>query len=280
MGPEIESNREKMTAASPGAADLLSLHGEVAVVTGAASGMGLAVAWRLLSAGASVVLADRDGEAGAAAAERMDSELGRSAAQVRFERCDVTDDESVRKVVETTVGHFGKLTILVNSAGIFPPGTALGVGLDVWDRVLEVDLKGTFICCREAAEAMIDCGGGRIVNFSSTSSTHYPFPGMPHYIAAKAGVDGLTRSLAIELGPHGIRVNAVAPGGTATEGQKAKLAAGDFPEELLDLVERRSPLRRFAEPDEQARVVLFLVSEASSYLTGQSLIVDGGMTLV
>jgi NAD(P)-dependent dehydrogenase (short-subunit alcohol dehydrogenase family) len=260
--------------------DLLSLDGKVAVVTGAASGMGFAMARRLGAAGASVVLADLAAEAGEGAIDRLGKELAETPGEARFTTCDVTDPTSVRQLVETTTSAFGRLDILVNSAGIFPPGTAMDMALDVWDRVLEVDLKGTFLCCREAARAMIRGGGGSIVNISSTSSTHYPFPGMPHYISAKAGVDGLTRSLAIELGPHGIRVNAVAPGGTATEGQKAKRAAGDLPQELLDLVEHKSPLRRFAEPDEQATVVLFLVSEASSYLTGQTLIVDGGMTLV
>jgi NAD(P)-dependent dehydrogenase (short-subunit alcohol dehydrogenase family) len=261
-------------------ADLLSLDGEVAIVTGAASGMGLAMATRLRAAGASVVLADLAADAGQAAVEKLRDELPDAKGEVRFEPCDVTDQASVQRLVDATTAACDRLDVLVNSAGIFPPGTALDLELEVWDRVLDVDLRGTFICCREAARAMIRGGGGRIVNISSTSATHYPFPGMPHYIAAKAGVDGLTRSLAIELGPHGIRVNAIAPGGTATEGQKAKRAAGGFPDALIDLVERRSPLGRFAEPDEQATVALFLVSAASSYLTGQCLIVDGGMTLV
>lgn len=251
-------------------ADLLTLRNRVAVVTGAARGIGYATAARLLEAGARVVVADVDGPG----AERAAARLGERATAAPV---DVADEASVRDLARSAVEACGRLDIWVSNAGVYPPAPVLELSADEWDRMLAVNLRGTFIGAREAARAMIAAGeGGVIVNVASTAAYRADAPGVAHYVASKFGVRGLTQSLAVELGPHGIRVLAVAPTVTLTPGleaQRAPLEAAGF---ALDDLGPRLPLGRVAVPDDVARVVLFCASDLSLLMTGSTLLVDAG----
>lgn len=238
-----------------GAAEALNLPlpGRVAMVTGAASGIGRATARSLARAGALVVGTD------VAAADDVVA-------------LDVRDDAAVRAVIARCVREHGRLDILVNAAGVTHRSPSLDVSVEEWDRVQEVNLRGSFLCCREAARAMSERGGA-IVNVSSQLAVA-PTGARASYVSSKAGVIGLTRSLAAEWAPR-IRVNAVAPGVTRTPMietiEQDEATRRGFIEKI--------PLGRFAEPEEIANAILFLASDAASYVTGQTLIVDGGYTI-
>jgi NAD(P)-dependent dehydrogenase (short-subunit alcohol dehydrogenase family) len=251
-------------------ADLLTLRGKVAVVTGAARGIGYATVARLLEAGARVVVADVDRPA----AERAAARFGEHATAAHV---DVAGETSVRDLVRFVVETHGRLDIWVSNAGVYPPTPVLELATEEWDLMLAVNLRGTFIGAREAARAMIAAGeGGVIVNVASTAAYRADAPGVAHYVASKFGVRGLTQSLAVELGPHGIRVLAVAPTVTLTPGleaQRAPLEAAGF---ALDELGPRLPLRRVAVPDDVARVVLFCACDLSLLMTGSTLLVDAG----
>jgi NAD(P)-dependent dehydrogenase (short-subunit alcohol dehydrogenase family) len=248
--------------------ELVSLPGRVAVVTGGARGIGLAVGRRLAEAGATVVLGDLD----AHAAESAASDLGGLGCEV-----DVRDTGSVARLADTAVSAFGRLDIWVNNAGIYPSHEALAMTEEDWDAVLDIDLRGVFLGAREAGRRMIEVGnGGVIVNIASTAAYRVAGRGIAHYAAAKHGVVGLTKSLAVELGPDGIRVLAVAPGVTATPGLEAarpELEAAGF---ALDELTAALPLGRVAVPDDIARVVLFCASDLAALMTGSTLLVDAG----
>ena len=251
-------------------ADLLTVRDRVAVVTGAARGIGYATAARLLEAGARVVVADVDGPG----AERAVARLGERATAARV---DVSDETSVRDLVRLAVEACGRLDIWVSNAGIYPPAPVLELSAGEWDQMIAVNLRGAFLGAREAARAMIPLGrGGVIVTIASTAAYRADAPGVAHYVASKFGVRGLTQSLAVELGPHGIRVLAVAPTVTLTPGleaQRAPLEAAGF---ALDDHGQRLPLGRVAVPDDVARVVVFCASDLSLLMTGSTLLVDAG----
>jgi 2-deoxy-D-gluconate 3-dehydrogenase len=259
--------------------ELLDLRQQTAIVTGGAKGIGEGIARRLAEAGAAVVIADMD-EAGAqATAQDIERQGGRAMAF----RADVSDASSVHAMVDAAISAYGRLDILVNNAGIFPFSPALELSEELWDRVLAVNLKGTFLCSQAAARRMVEQGpGGRIVNIASIDALH-PTGNLVHYDASKAGVVMLTKALALELGPLGVRVNAIAPGGIQTPGAQAAmqrvLPAGVDPEELARGFLARIPLKRMGEPDDIALAVLFLATELSSYVTGALLVVDGGFLL-
>ena len=251
-------------------ADLLSLFDRVAVVTGAASGIGYATAARLVEAGARVVIADVDVDA----AEQAQTRLGDRTLAVRV---DMTDEESVCELARHASDNLGSLDIWINNAGIYPTAPLLTLTADQWDEVQAVNLRGAFLGAREAARVMIGQGrGGVIVTIASTASYRAEGPGVAHYVASKFGVRGLTQSLAVELGPHGIRVLAVAPTVTLTPGleaQREDLEAAGF---ALDELGRQLPLGRVAVPDDIARVVVFCVSDLALLMTGCTLPVDAG----
>ena len=270
--------------------DLFDLTGKVAIVTGAGSGIGRAIALRLAQQGADIVIADLSIE-GAEATVPMVVDLGRRAIAMA---ADVRDPASAAAVAARAIEAFGRLDILVNNAGLFPSSPVLETSEELWDLVVDTSLKGTFVFSQACARVMTQAGrGGCIVNLSSKQAFR-PGNGLAHYAAAKAAVANLTESLALELGAAGIRVNAVAPGPITTEGAAkataartaAVEAAGNGSDEpgatgaaLQDDYRRRIPLGRFGTPDEVAKVILFLVSDAASYMTGAVVKVDGGALL-
>lgn len=258
-------------------ADLVSLRSRVAVVTGGAQGIGLATARRLAEAGASVVLADRDGDHAVAAADTLPD--GRGSART----LDVTDGDQIRAAVAEIADEHGRLDIWVNNAGIFPSTPLLELPDDEWDAVIAVNLRGMFLGAREAGRRMSELGnGGVIVNLCSTSG-HAGFgPGFAHYTSSKHGILGLTKALAIELGDADVRVLAVSPQLTLTEGITG--ASDDFDASglgaVLDGLAARTPLGRVAVPDDIARVILFAVSDLATFVSGSNISVDGGLLAV
>ena len=246
----------------------MSLAGRVAVVTGAASGIGRATAEALAARGASVVIADVD-DAGA----RTTADAIGVDDRVALVHADVRDEASVGDMVATAVDRFGRLDCACNVAGISAaPQAFVDVDATEWQRVLAVDLTGVFLCMQAELRQLLRQGdGGAIVNVSSGAGL-VPAPGQPHYTAAKHAVLGLTKQAAQEYARNGIRVNAVLPGQTETEPMRAYLdAQPDGGERLL----RRIPMGRMARPAEIAEAIAWLCSDASSYVSGDSLVVDG-----
>ncbi len=253
---------------------LARLDGRVAVVTGAARGIGFACARRLSEAGATVVLADIDGVAVTMAATRLSPVA--SAATL-----DVTNEAAVMQFFARMRTDHGGVDILVNNAGIFPQTPVLAMPATEWDRVLAVNLRGVFLCAREAAGGMAGRGRGVIVNMASMDAYHPTWTGLAHYDASKGGVVAFTRALALELAPHSVRAVGVAPGNIDTEGARA-MAPNLPPDEIARMTatgDARLPLGRPGTADDIARVVCFLASDLAAYITGTTVLVDGGYLL-
>ena len=262
-----------LTQTSRSIDELLDLTGKTAVVTGGAMGIGLAIATRLHEAGANLVVADKAAGRAVEAADALEERREGSALAYAI---DVADGPSVQRLVHKTVEHFEKLDVLVNNAGIFPFVPLAQMSEDDFMQVIDVNLRGVFLCTKFAAEQMIaQGGGGKIVNVTSIDAIHPSMVGLAHYDASKHGVWGFTKNVALELAPHGISVNAIAPGGVLTPGVKA--AQGDAVD--VEAMAQAVPMGRFADPDEIGRVALFLASDLSSYMTGSQVVVDGGMLL-
>lgn len=242
------------------------LDGKVAVVTGAARGIGEAVARALAREGATAVLADRDGTGVAEAAAR----LVRSGARASAFPLDVGDAGSVAAVFQQIHDVHGRLDILVNNAGVARIESFLDHSLEAWDLTLRVNLTGTFLCGQAAARLMARGAGGAIVNIASISGQRGG-NGRAAYGASKAGVIGLTKVMAVDLAPHGIRVNAIAPGPIETEMTRTGHTA-----ESRAAYHRLVPQGRYGSTDDIAAAVVFLVSSESGYITGHVLNVDGG----
>jgi 2-deoxy-D-gluconate 3-dehydrogenase len=269
-----------VTSAEKPIGALLDLRGKSAVVTGAAAGIGLGIAGRLAEAGAAVTIADVDGAAAEVAAAGLRA-LDRRAQAVA---ADVSAAADVQRLIGAAVGAYGGLDVLVNNAGIYPLRTALRMSEAEWDRVLDVNLKGAFLCAQAAAAQMRAQGrGGVVLNIASVDALHPSGVGLAHYDASKGGLLMLTRSLALELAPLRIRVLALAPGGITTEGARAQtqrlLSSGIDLEQMRKQFLAKIPLGRMGEPDDVARVALFLVSDVAAYMTGTLVVVDGGVLL-
>jgi NAD(P)-dependent dehydrogenase (short-subunit alcohol dehydrogenase family) len=243
---------------------------QVALVTGAARGLGRTMALALAEAGADVALGLRDRSTGGEVVAEIEA-LGRRALPLQM---DVTRLDEVYDGVDRTVGELGRLDVLINNAGLGPENPAEDVREDDFDLTVAVNLKGTFFASQAAGRAMIRQGGGRIVNLSSQAG-FVALPGEAIYCMTKAGVAHLTKCLAIEWGRHGITVNAVAPTFIATPGTAEAL---EEPEFRADVIERIAALHRVGEPTEVAGAVLFLASPAASLITGETLLIDGGWT--
>ena len=249
-------------------ARLLDLSGKSAVVTGAGRGIGAAIARRLAAAGAAVVVNFRSSGREAVAVARQIEAAGGAAVALQ---ADVTRPEEVERLMAGAIATHGGLDILVNNAGIYPVSSLLEMAEDEWDAVVDANLKSVHLCTQAAAERMIERGeGGAIVNIASIEG-HSPAPLHAHYDAAKAGVIMHTRSAAQELGPHGIRVNAVSPGLIRADGIEEA-----WPEGVARWL-AAAPLGRMGEAVEVADACLFLASPASGWITGAVLPVDGGV---
>jgi 2-deoxy-D-gluconate 3-dehydrogenase len=252
-------------------AELLDLAGRTAVVTGGAMGIGLGIARRLHEAGANLLIADLDETAAQSAATDLAAARPGSALAIRS---DVSDEESVQQMVRAAVENFAGIDILVNNAGIYPMVPLADLDAATFRHVLDVNLTGLFLCTKAASARMIEQGrGGRIVNVTSIDALHPSMVGLSHYDASKHGAWGFTKNVALDLAPHGIWVNAVAPGGITTPG------TGDMDEANMKAFEAMIPMRRMGKPDDIGRAVLFLASELSSYMTGSQIVVDGGRLL-
>lgn len=246
----------------------MQLKGKVILLTGAAGGIGRAAALAFAREGASVVLADVDETAG----ERVAAEVRDAGGEAWFFRVDVTDRQGVSQMVSEARYRYGRIDVLVNNAGITRDAILPNLTEDDWRRVLDVNLSGVLYCTQAAVPVMLEQGRGKIINTASVSGV-YGNVGQTNYAAAKAGVIGMTKTWAKELGPKGITVNAVAPGFIETE-MTAKV-----PEKVLAKIRERIPLRRLGKPEDVANVYVFLASDASDYLNGAVLHVDGGIAL-
>jgi 2-deoxy-D-gluconate 3-dehydrogenase len=258
-------------------AALLDLGGRTALVTGGAMGIGRAVAVRLAQAGADVVVADADG----VAADQVATELADQGHTALAVQVDVSSQAQVEHLVERTTAWRPGIDILVNDAGIFPTVPVLDMDIEQFRRVIDVNLTGVYLCSSLVARQMVAQGhGGRIINITSVDALHPSSVGLAHYDASKHGVWGFTKNLALELAPHRIWVNAIAPGGVHTPGTTAMTSVpGIDPLEIAARFEARIPMGRMGEPDEIAKVALFLASDMASYMTGSQVVVDGGVLL-
>ncbi|MDD4266591.1 MAG: 3-oxoacyl-[acyl-carrier-protein] reductase [Pirellulales bacterium] len=244
----------------------VDLADQVAIVTGAARGLGQTIARDIAASGAKVACVDVNEGLLAETVERITAAGGMAAAFP----CDVTDGQRVTAVVGEVVGKWGRLDILVNNAGVTRDNVVLRMKDEEWDLVLGINLRGTFLFTRAAAKPMIKGKRGRIINIASVSGM-MGNPGQANYSASKAGVIGLTRTVSRELSKRNITVNAVAPGFIATD-MAAKL--GD---EVIEQIKAETPLGRLGSPQDVADAVLFLASDAASFITGHVLVVDGGL---
>jgi 3-oxoacyl-[acyl-carrier protein] reductase len=247
------------------------LEGRVAFVTGAGRGIGAATALRMAEEGARVALADLDTEGCAQVAAQL-SKVGSEGLVLH---CDVADSAMVQDAVDKAASHFGRLDILVNNAGVLRDNLLFKMSEDDWDTVMNVHLKGAFLCSRAAQKYMVEQKYGRIISLSSTSALGNR--GQSNYSTAKAGLQGLTRTLAIELGPFGITANAVAPGFIDTEMTRSTARRqGLDPDAVIEQASKTIPVRRVGQPRDIANVIAFLASEDAGFLSGQVIYVAGG----
>lgn len=260
-------------------AELISLLGKRAIITGGARGIGFATAYRLSEAGASVAIVDTNSEQG----EKARQELAGYGYQVVFFPCDISKEDEVAKIMEWVEEKLGGIDILINNAGIFPHIPLADMTAADFDRIMAVNLKGVFLATREASRRMIaQNSGGCIINIASIDAVHPSHKGLSAYDASKGGVLTFTKSIALELAKHDIRVNAIAPGVVLTEGvlsttsglNQGKGSRGDLRSIITHI-----PMGKMGIADDIARVALFLASDLSGYMTGSLVVADGGYLL-
>ena len=245
------------------------LEGKVAVVTGASCGIGRAIALAFGKAGASVAVHYNGNEAKAAAVK---AEIEEAGGKAEIFRCNVADFDACSDFIKSVVKTFGKIDILVNNAGITRDGLVMGMSEEDFDAVIDTNLKGSFNCIRFASRQMMRKKYGRIINITSVSGVAGN-AGQANYSASKAGLIGLTKSVAKELASRNITANAIAPGFVKTE------MTDVLSDEVKEAAMKQIPLGRFAEPEDIANAAVFLASDMASYITGQVLLVDGGMVM-
>lgn len=250
--------------------DMFSLKGKIAVVTGASSGLGVTFAQALGEAGANLEITARRIDKLNIVAE----DLKRLGIKARPFQSDVSNQDQVRSLVDDTVKNFGRLDIMINNAGVAALSPATEISLEGWNKVVSINLTGTFLCARTAAKQMIKQGNGKIVNIASIyGAVGDVFPASPYY-ATKGAVINLTRDLAVEWAPYKINVNAIAPGFFPSEMTQGIFQGPHY----LEYINKQTPLGRTGNPDDLKGAVVYLSSPASDYVTGQTIFVDGGWT--
>lgn len=257
--------------------ELLNLKGKTAIVTGGAKGIGWGISYRLAEAGANVLIADLDEESANGAAQDLRSKGFATEAY----KVDVSNENEVTQMVSACKEKFGAVDILVNNAGIYPNAPVAQMAQEQFEKVMHVNLRSVFLTTKYASEIMKQQGGGKIINITSIDALHPSMVGLAHYDASKHGVWGFTKNSALELAEHKIWVNAIAPGGITTPGVQA-LSQGASAEQMATQTEKflaKIPMHRMGEPDDIGKVALFLASDMSSYMTGEQLVVDGGVLL-
>lgn len=251
---------------------LLDLSGKSAIVTGGAKGIGLGIAKRLDEAGANVLIADLDENAGEKAAAGLN--------RASFIKVDVASEEDIKSMVNFCAEKFGGLNILVNNAGIFPSEPIALMRREEFDKVMNVNLRSAFLATKYASEQMIkESKPGKIINITSIDALHPSMVGLAHYDASKHGLWGFTKNSALELSEHNIQVNAIAPGGILTPGVEAMQSKQTGSASQIEAFLNNIPMHRLGDPDEIGKVALFLASDMSSYMTGEQIVVDGGALL-
>jgi len=274
----------KNMSQNPSIFDLVSLKGSKAFITGGAQGIGLATAHRFAEAGASVIIGDKNSDGALLASKEISNIYGVKSFGLEL---NVSDSNSVSNFADKGINKIGGMDIWVNNAGVYPGKTLVETDDDFWDCVQDVNLKGTFYGCREAAKRMISLKSQQsrsIINVASVSGTRGR-SGLTHYSAAKSGVIGLTRGVAVELAPHGIRVLCVVPALAETPGSQAMRASannndtsGNALKNMENKIMASFPMGRIGQSDEIARVILFSASNLASFMTGSNIFVDGGLT--
>ncbi len=256
---------------------MLDLSGSSAIVTGGAKGIGYGISYRLAEAGASVIIADID----ITTADKTAKEFQSNGWIAEALEVDVSNEQSIKTMIETCQQKFGSVDILVNNAGIYPPSPISAMSGEQFERVINVNLRSVFLATKYAAEVMKKQIGGKIINITSIDALHPSMVGLAHYDASKHGLWGFTKNSALELAEHHIWVNAVAPGGVTTPGVAA-MSAGASAEQMeaaQATFKAKIPMHRMGEPDEIGKAVLFLASDMASYMTGAQIVVDGGALL-
>lgn len=258
--------------------ELTDLSGKVAIVTGGAKGIGYGICCRLAEAGAKVLVADIDGETAQETAQELTGK-GWTAESIRV---DVSSEDDVKQMIFACKDKFGSVDILVNNAGIYPPAPISQMTEADFERVMHVNLRSVFLTTKYAAEVMKEQGGGKIINITSIDALHPSMVGLSHYDASKHGAWGFTKNAALELAEHNIWVNAIAPGGIVTPGVAAMSqgASAEQMEASTKAFMAKIPMHRMGESDEIGKVALFLASDMSSYITGEQIVVDGGVLLI
>jgi 3-oxoacyl-[acyl-carrier protein] reductase len=248
----------------------MNLKDKVAIITGSRRGMGKSHALLLAKAGAKVVISDISEEE----CQKVVDEIKKNKGEAIAVKCDVTKKAEVEKMVKTAIDKWGKIDILINNAGICQFKPFLELTEEEWDRTLDINLKGYFLCAQAAAKEMIKKKSGVIINIASVEMGQVGggMPAIVHYCASKGGVVAMTEALAVEFAPYNIRVNAISPG--AIETPMAGAAKQD--PKLLEATLARIPMHRMGQPEEVSNLVLFLASDASSYMTGSTVVIDGG----
>ena len=249
---------------------MFNLQGKVALVTGARRGMGKAHALALAAQGATVVITDVN----QSECEFVADEVRTKGGETTCHKLDVSNKADVDRVFDEVIAKYGRLDILVNNAGIYQPKPFLEMTEEEWDRTIDINLKGEFLCAQRAAKEMAKNKWGRIINIASIASggVGVGIAGGAHYTASKGGIIGMSETLAIELAPFGITVNVIGPGAIDTP----MVGAASLPKEVMDAMLAGVPMKRMGRPEEVSAAVVFLASDEASYVTGATLYVDGG----
>lgn len=255
---------------------LINLNGKTAIVTGGAMGIGFGIAYRLAEAGANIVIADLDEKAGNASAE----ELQKNGWKAAFIQTDVSHEDDVKLATDFAVATYGAIDILVNNAGIYPIVPVMKMELEMFEKIFAVNMRSVFLFTKAVAEVMIKQEkGGKIINITSIDALHPSGVGLAAYDASKHGLWGFTKNTALELAPHNIQVNALAPGSIDTPGSGDGRPVTPELEAIKKRFVERIPMKRTGQPDDIGKVALFLASDLSSYMTGSQVVVDGGVLL-